>query len=295
MTKPVSMMLTAAMLFAAAPAHAQSGDVVVTNARLSPEEARKRAFDYVRRAGVAVGERPAARWIDKVCPRVTGLAGDAGPRIEARIREVAKAAGAPLAGEPCTPNATIRFVADARETTREIARRGDQMRELPVPVRRAVVEGDAPVRWWYKTGMRSRDGERMLNTIPAFVGSENGQAGQALPVASDSGIMSTYGSSLVSTQVARGIEGATLIVDADRVATQRLDALADYIALVTLAEVDPLVDPAPDSVLGLFAERSQATALSAWDERFLRALYSLTLDRRGRQHRGALAAALLKP
>ena len=83
--------------------------IVVTGNRLTREQLREQAADYVQQVGVARGELPAARWIDPVCPRVGGIAEPYAEIVEARMRAIALEAGVGLAAKGCEPNISIDF------------------------------------------------------------------------------------------------------------------------------------------------------------------------------------------
>jgi hypothetical protein len=73
--------------------------------------------------------------------------------------------------------------------------------------------------------------------------------------------------------------GSTLVVaDRRRIAGLNIGAVADYMALVGLADVDLAADySSAESILSLFSapEKGQSlTQLSAWDAAFLKALYA---------------------
>lgn len=263
--------------------------VVVTGNRPSREEARREAFQFVRRMGVANGERPAARWEDGICPRVLGLAPAHARFVEKRLRSIAAAAEVPVARTPCRTNIGMLFTSDGPGTMRTVAARSPRrLAEVPAALRPALLDGPAPVRWWYSTERRGRHGEPLANLEPPFVTGNGSSPGQVLPGNGDTQIMSQYGSSIVSTQSIRVLTGATVVVDVNRAAGRPLDAVADYAALVALAEVRP--GGAPDgSILALFEGETAARELTARDRAFLRALYRLPLDRQARQHRSRLA------
>jgi len=66
-----------------------------------------------------------------------------------------------------------------------------------------------------------------------------------------------------------------IIVDVDRLAGASLVQLADYLALVALAQIDAEADTAPyPTILNLFADPASAPAgLTEWDRSYLTALY----------------------
>ena len=248
----------------------------------------------MRGTGVAAGLRPAARWIDPVCPRAIGVAPEIAALVVARVRAAAIAAGAKVAEAKCRPNLTVSFVDDAADVARRVAKRQPrQFADIAMPDRRALIEGDAPVRWWYITELRGKDGERLEGNQPPFVTIDGGTPGQQLPGGTNASYLALPGNSLVSTQVARTILRATVLVDANRATGARLDAVADYAAFVGLAEVRPDPDPQPGSILGLFTGTDAPAALTEWDRRFLRQVYRIKLDRQARQHRSSLVAALV--
>jgi hypothetical protein len=279
---------------AAPDTSADSEEILVKAQRLSPAQARARAIAYVQHTGVVVGKPMVARWIDKVCPRVVGLSPEHRQIVEARFRAVAAQVGAPLAAPGCTANVLIHFVGDGAAFARAAAA-GDRRRlgDVSVAARQALLNGPAPIRWWYRDELRTRDGLRAINTDPPFVATE-GVPGPTLPSnGADNVTMAQYSSSQVSTQIQRALTGATVVVDAPRSTGAPLAAVAAYAAYVALAEVTPPARPLAGSILGLFGTAPPA-GLTRLDESFLRELYALPLDRRARQQRTRLVRALQK-
>ena len=271
------------------PAEPVANPIVVRGERLSRAAVEERAAGFIRATGVASGETPAARWVDPVCPAVTGLLESAERFAVARIRRIAEAAGVPVAPEPCVRNIVVSFTPDGAGLARAISRREPRRTaELPRAARDEILTGAAPIRWLYTTELRGRDGRQQTM----------GTGGEAQPMGSDSGAGSAaasgglmqFDSSIVSTLSQRVITSAIVIVDQDEVMGRRLDSLADYAALVALAEIRaPDASPA-GSILGMFAAPEPAPSLTAQDTAFLRALYRMPLDREARQHRGVLVS-----
>lgn len=267
--------------------------IVVTGTRLTPEEARKRAIEFIRGTGVANGQIPAARWADPVCPRVIGLRPDQAWAVETKMRAVARAAGIKVAGERCETNITVSFTADADALVSDVARQSPgRLSEVPAGARTALLKGLAPIRWWYSTDTRSRHGARRQTAPAPWTGIDGAEGGgSALPGSIPS--IQQYNSSLLSTQVHRVLVSASVVVDADSASAMPLDALASYAAFVAFAEIRyPEFAPA-GSILGLFNGDSAARELTEQDLAFLRALYRLPLDRAARYHRGFLVRDLV--
>jgi hypothetical protein len=265
----MSLFVTLALL-AAAPAAGEDPDsIVVTGTPDAKREERKRAAEFVRRAGVA-RLNPVARWIAPVCPRTVGVDAKVAGIVNDRIRAVAAEAGAPVAPKPCTPNIAVIFTDDGDGLTHAIFDKSPREVAALSPIERErLVRGDGPVRWWYGTREESRDG------IP-----------------NDSGVLKHYNSSIVSTQVVRALRAATVIVDAERADGTLLDAVASYAAMVALAEIDSDPPPPRDSIMGLFEDEPEHRSLSGRDMALLRGIYSLPPDREAYQHRRQLVGAV---
>jgi hypothetical protein len=139
--------------------------------------------------------------------------------------------------------------------------------------------------------MRSRDGMAARSAPPPWTEGNAEGGGSMIPNGLPT--LQQYGSSIVSTQAARVLTSATVLVDVDRVEGMPLDSVASYAALVAFAEIRA-TDFAPSgSILGLFEAESDLRELTELDMAFLSALYRLPLDRNGRRHRGILVRALV--
>jgi len=280
------------------PALAQdkSGEtIVVRGTRIDPQQARQQAIDFVKRTGVAHGQQQVARWVVPVCIKVIGLTTPQAARIENVMVDIAFEASVPVAKPGCQPNVTVSFAPDAGEVVRYIhARKPRQFDELPKTDRDNLLNGAAPVRWWYATQMLDRDGVNSNNISSPWITAGEGANPTYLSLPGDS-VTATqqYNSgSNVRTPTVRSLYGATVVVDAPKVSSAPLDAVAAYAAMVAFAEMNAN-DPPPDSILGLFKPESIETSLTDWDLAFLKSLYRMPLDRRSRIQRGHLVEALL--
>jgi len=265
-------LFVALALLAAAPAAGEDPDsIIVTGTPDAKREERKRAAEFVRRTGVAT-LNPVARWIAPVCPRTIGVDAKVAGIVDDRIRDVAEAAGAPIAPKPCTPNIAVIFTDDGDGLTRAIFDKSPRQVAALSPIERErLVHGDGPIRWWYGTREESRDG-----------------------MPTNSGVLKQYNSSIVSTQVVRALRSATVIVDAEQADGTLLDSVASYTAMVALAELNGDPPPPRDSIMGLFGDEPEHRTLSGKDMALLRGIYSLPPDREAYQHRNRLVGAVRK-
>jgi hypothetical protein len=267
-------------------------EIEVLGERQTEAEARRDAHDYVRKTGIIRSDDPIARWS---APIVVVQADDlwADRRIvEDRVRGLAQRVGVRAADAPCRTNIIISFVTDARATARRVASRNPvTFNEVPQHARDALINGDAPVRWWYSTALGSSDGVSVAPQIsgPEALGAGSEQSGWLLGVPGARG----FRPSVVQTQIVRSLQSATVIVDINRAQGLPLDSVADYAAMVALAEVQP-GDPPTDSLLALFANGGSQAKLTDFDLSFLKGLYDIPAARAGWQQRRMLVARIIR-
>ena len=292
-----SRCLALPVLVLAATAPAATGQpsdntIVVKGTRLDPTQARQRAVDFVNRTGVAHGQQQVARWVVPVCIKVIGLRASHAARFEQLMLDVAREANMRVAKPNCEPNITVTFAADARQVVRHInGRKPRQLDELSPTEKEQLLNGEAPVRWWYATQMLDRDGVQSNNIAAPWI--TVGGTPVALPIVDGVTATQQYnGGSNVRTPTVRSLYGATVIVDAEKAGKTPIDAVAAYAAMVAFAEMNASEPPA-DSILGLFRPESIEASLTDWDLAFLKSLYRMPLDRRSRIQRGHLVNALL--
>ena len=72
---------------------AEPDTIVVDGQRLTKEEARARATDFVRRLGVVQGDRPAARWSSGICLKIKGVSADIADIVAARMTSTVQRVG----------------------------------------------------------------------------------------------------------------------------------------------------------------------------------------------------------
>ena len=266
--------------------------IVVQGQRLTREEVRAKANDFVRKLGVVKSQRSVARWVANICPRVKGLSPDHARIVTDQLRATMKAMGAPVAEKDCDTNFLVAFVGDGREMVSMIqAKQPIGLTQVEGPDRRALLESEAPIRWWYSIRFGSGDGGAVATAPPPGAG---GNSEGGTPVLPDGvPIGGSFAPSLVRTQAIRTIAAATVIIDVNRAEGISLTAATQYAAFVGLAEVRGRALPEVPSILNLFSPQDRASDLTDWDRRFLVELYDLPLNRFGRVQRGQLVRALV--
>jgi hypothetical protein len=273
---PIIMALTQAL--AAPPAMPPpAADITVIAPRLTDEQVAAAARAYAKQV---LPPTPLygqfARWQGPVCVKVSGIDPAYAPRVAARITAAATAAGVKLAPAGCTPNLLVAFTLDAKRTVSVITNRMPKtLAKLTDEERRAVKDTPLPVRWWYYIKPTDRNG------VPAG------------PASRGDGIETVnYNSSLIDTNLIASVNGAVAVVDVPLVTGTDLDALGDYLALVTLAPTRlPPKSPGVPSILDLFrTDKSDVppATLSEWDTAFMAGLYKSVGSRRANWQRGQI-------
>jgi hypothetical protein len=289
-----SLSILLACTFPAIAQDKPSETIVVRGTRIDPQQARQQAVDFVKKTGVAHGQQQVARWVVPICIKVIGLAAPQEARVVGLMLGIAREANIPVARVDCQPNVTVTFAPDAGQVVRHIyARKPRQLDELSGTEREQLLNGAAPVRWWYATQMLDRDGVKSNNLSAPWITAGEGNSPIGLPTVD--GVTSTqqYNSgSNVRTPTVRSLYGATVVVDASKAGKTPVDAIAAYAGMVAFAEMSAS-DPPPDSILRLFQPDSIESSLTDWDIAFLKSLYRMPLDRRSRIQRGHLVEALL--
>jgi hypothetical protein len=133
------------------------------------------------------------------------------------------------------------------------------------------VETDRPVRWWQvAVPVDSETGARATRLAGDCNGSEC--AGGVIGFAPRTNV---FAASRLRTQFVDNLMRAVVIVDVDQVRDVSILQLADYIAMVSLAQIDPDADTRGyASILNVFDDPEGSASLTNWDLAFLGGLYS---------------------
>ena len=246
----------------------QLDDVVVEGRQL---EAMVRSF--VTEVSQPANNRGLARWNRPICVGAVNLRNDVGQYVIDRISDVARELEVE-AGEPgCRPNILIVAADDGAALASAIVedrpRNFDLRHNGTDAGTRAFREfrtGDQPVRWWQiSMPIDSETGGRAVR-LPGDIDPATGQP--AAPY------ILSHSASRLRTQI-RDDMVRSIIVDVERLGGADIVQLADYLALVALAQIDASASTAEfPTILNLFADPASApTGLTEWDRSYLNALY----------------------
>jgi hypothetical protein len=282
---PAGRVVITSLALLAAPVMAQTAKpepdapITVIAPRLTDEQVAAAARAYARQVLPTPVYGQFARWLAPICIKVSGIDPAYAPRVARRIEAAATTAGVKLAPAGCSPNLLVVFTPDARKTVDVItARRPKTLARLTDEERQAVKDSPLPVRWWYSIAPTDRNG------VPA---QPAGMVGSP-----DMVVTFNWSSSLIDTNLIASVTSAVAVVDVPLATGTDLDALGDYLALVTLAPTRlPPKSPGVPSILDLFrtdtADAPPAT-LSEWDTAFMAGLYKSAGSRRASWQRGQI-------
>jgi hypothetical protein len=198
------------------------------------------------------------RWNTPICLSAVGLTAQETGTLSNRLAQASSAAGATLARTPCQANFIIVATSEPDRVlnawyARDKGLFGDA---TPAQITQFLAGSEnRPVRIWYNIDTGRKSGTRNGHFIPSNVRAES--------------------SAFVGNAV-YGFSSVFAIIDTERTAHTALDALADYVTMAGLADVDLDADLAgAPSILRLFASsaETQPAGLSRWDSAFLKALY----------------------
>ncbi|GAA0869714.1 hypothetical protein GCM10009116_15500 [Brevundimonas basaltis] len=269
------------------PAAVDLGDVEVTG---RPLDSMIRSF--VNEVAAPNRRRGIARWDDRICVGVANLRAEPAQYIVDRVSTVAEDLGVMPGAPGCQPNVIIVASDDpdglARQLTEErrrAFRMGGSGMDRGGRALDAFVSNDAPVRWWQVSMPANADtGDRAVR-IPGECRDPCQSVEDFAPN------ISVFAASRLSTQIVDYIFRTVVILDIDQIRGVSAQQLADYVAMVTLAQIDPEADTSRyASILNLFDAPHEADGLTDWDTAYLRGLYDAERTRKN-LHAGRMEIA----
>lgn len=251
--------LVAGVASAQTPTGEASDEVVVTALR------PKAISDFVRAFAEPTKEGKLSRWDGAICPGTLGLQRKYAEYVNERVAQVARQSGLKVRAAGCRPDVLIVLTADPAAVTtalktefqRELGLLAESDERLSTPGRAAFqrfLGSDAPVRWWHVSRTISADGVEM-----------NGKT------------MRVFSPSRLKATTQEVFDSVLILVDVRQTTGFTYASLADYLAVVSLAQIDPEARYAGvDTVLNLF--NGGPKAMTAFDRDYLLGLYGGRAD-----------------
>jgi hypothetical protein len=279
MRATLSVLMTIAAMAAASAALADPPAPVVTvTAEPKPSPGlNHQTSAFVNTIAAQAPDESLVRWGEPICPYAVGLGAEQNAAIAQKIALVANAAGAPVATTDCHPNFVVvatgqpdRLLAAWRK--RDPGLFGDG---LPSDISRFLTK-ERPVRVWYNALRKTVGGEAITQDQTQFFGEPT---------------ISSFTLSRLRFETVLGLQSAIVVVDTNQVQGFTIGQIADYAAMVGLAELklDGDLGDAP-TILRLFSASAsdRPSGLTGWDTGFLAGMYGT--DQASRLQRSAIAA-----
>ena len=256
-------------------------EVIVRGQRLSEIEFDLRLYiqRFIAEVAAPARARGFARWHRSVCVGVHNLRNDLAQYIVDRISTAALDVGLET-GEPgCRPQINIVFASDGQQLAANMVEReprvfrpvaGNAGMDLGLEALDDFVESQRPVRWWdVSVPIAAHTGQVAIE--PWNVSCPRLHCFPWIPVA---------GPSRLHSGIRDDLQYVIVIVDATAMQGTTWQQLADYLTVVSLAQIDPKTNPEEfDTILNLFSNPAAYSGLTDWDVSYLRALYTFPQER----------------
>jgi hypothetical protein len=238
-----------------------------------PTQARERQIEhFLQRVPMVNNGVALARWTDPVCPIVVGMTREQAEYVIQRLFQVARAAGAPLIDNgDCQVNVFIIATAAPTALVKALGQRSPGIyANATADDVRAFEETTRPVRAWYKARLDALT----TDADSPFEGLEGlPRSTRVIHHADDTRLHSNSPYAITS---------AIVVVDSNQAAGVKVGALADYIAVASLTQLQQDADGSgAPSILALFSTPAGSPppdGLTDWDTAYLRALYHTDLE-----------------
>ncbi|HEX2816633.1 MAG TPA: hypothetical protein VHN39_09565 [Phenylobacterium sp.] len=231
------------------------------------------------------------RFHDKVCVKVQGLPAEFDAFVTRRIVEMASQVHAPLANAAdCRPNIHVIFSPQPQAQLSDIAKRRDILIGYQfLPQLKRMSRFTRPIQAWYVT--RSV-GDNGVSTLDLFDPDRYDPAAGKVPPAGRAG-------SRLGNGMSAEIVHSLILADANKVAGEKIDAIADYVAVLALARWQGLERcNAVPTILNLMAEgcdaRDRPEAATPGDLALLTGLYQIDPREAGEMQRSSIASVIRK-
>jgi hypothetical protein len=272
------------VLLLAAPAAAQAPATTVQGVTVTAPENRpadiSRLYRFVESVARPTLSGHYARWSsrDRLCPKVLG--GDSlAPLFHERLATQARALGLTVDQANCTPDVFVIMTSEPVAVLTTLKQKrpaifGDYM----APALEAMIATPAPVRIWQVTAVAPGAGDPINSTTDMPSNTQ----------------FDHQSHSHISTTTKDEIRNVLLVVDVNSAKGVTLGALADYLTMAALAQIDPKADMGgAQTILNLFRRRDAdltgPESLTSWDRAFLKSLYETRPDMLAVNERAAMA------
>lgn len=271
-------------------------EVVVRGRRMSEieDDLEIEVRQFVGQIATSPAGRGYARWHRNVCIGVHNLEQTAAQYIVDRISLLAAEVGLTPDEPGCDPGVIVIFTTDGQELASRLVETepllfrpgmGQCCMNLSLAALDRFAQSDRPVRWWHVSmPVDARTGK------PAIVLSNNKSPdGRAYP------LVNVAGPSAIHSGIRDDMRQVIIIVDSTKLSGTTWEELGDYLAVVSLVQIDLNANPAAfDSILNLFGNPTAYTGLTDWDRSYVHALYDFDQERTPRMQASDLVSKMVR-
>jgi hypothetical protein len=245
---------------------------------------------FVGSVAAPARDRGPARWEGELCVGVVNLSAEPAQYLVDRVSDIGAALDLRIGAPGCKPNLIVMFTLDGGDLARSLVRtRPNDFLESTTGASRgrtalrAFQDAETPVRWWNVSLPVNEDTGLASVRLPG----QTPFAGGVITRPSDVGSLgSIVTGSRLSSEVKDVMQQVLVIVEINAIAPLPFNSVADYVAMIGLAQIDPTHDTSSfDSVLNLFQPGQAAPpGLTDFDWAYLHGVYDA--ERRFRSARG---------
>ncbi|HEY7006773.1 MAG TPA: hypothetical protein VH392_09875 [Sphingomicrobium sp.] len=265
-----AILLLSAMAADIAAAQAPTTEQIIVKG----ERDRGQIEQFVSQLKPAQGDTQLGKFLQPICPSVTGLADRQNRRVADRMREVAQAAGIDVARPGCDANIAVLVVTNKAATMKALmARNSHLFYGLPLSTVHAMERSSSPAVAWQVVDEIGTDGMPLEPVRLTSDGDNRAAAPDEARVVRSFGAVSR----LRELTVPQFLDSIVII---EASAAQKFTAtqLADYALMRALVGTGDAFSPPPQSILGMLSAASsggEAPLSVTWgDIALLKSLYA---------------------
>lgn len=237
------------------------------------------AQQFASTVGAPATGRKLAVWRMPICVGTVGMRGEPARVMIDRVSDWGHSLGLRIGAPGCRPNILIVAAENGDEAARSMAvthrrvfRTGTSGTTAGAVALRAFQTSGRPIRWWHTSMPINTDTGKPAVRVR---GQDPFGAGEIRTPAD----LGPYGiivqPSLMRDETQDDLRQALIIVENSALDQADFMQVADYVAMVALAQISADTSPPTASILHLFdAARAPSETLTAWDQAYLQALYA---------------------
>jgi hypothetical protein len=272
---------------------------ITVEAAPKPNPLVDRTTEFVRQRLPTSRFEQYARFHDPICVKVVGLPDEFAGFVEKRVLDVARQVKAPIDPKSnCTPNVNVIFSAQPQAQLDDIAKHRDVLFGFHFMAEtKKITTFSRPVQAWYLTRTEDTTGNKVLELYDPMPCITSSPLAPPCDVKAPA-IIGKAGSRL-GVDLSSELVHALIIADANKVAGEKIDAVADYIAVLALSRWQGLERCSGlPTILNLMADGCDAEdrpeAATPEDLALLVGLYQVNAREAGSQQRAEIAEAVRK-